>query len=108
VLQNSRTPENLMKALNSGHVAWEVPNWQATANGATVDAAEFFDLSHDVWSTCSAHIKDNTITSTMYAIVWDASQSAYTNAMASSSQRSSLLTRLSHNIQMFLHNDLRY
>ena len=82
MLQNSRTPENLMKALNSGHVAWVVPNWQATANGATVDAAEFFDLSHEVWSACSAHIKDNTITSTMYAIVWDALQSAYTDAMA--------------------------
>jgi hypothetical protein len=71
-----------MKALNSGHVAWVVPNWQATANGATVHAAEFFDLSHEVWSACSAHIKDNTITSTMYAIVWDALQSAYTDAMA--------------------------
>jgi hypothetical protein len=79
---DSRTAEGLIKALNAGHVTQVVPNWETTAKSATGDATEFFDLTHEVWSTCSAHIKTNTITSVMYAMVWYELTTAYSDAMA--------------------------
>ena len=81
---DSRTADDLMKTLNKDHIALVVPNWETTAKGATSDATDFFDLSHEVWFACRAQIKTNSITSVMYSVVWNALTSVYSDAMAAS------------------------
>jgi hypothetical protein len=70
-----------------------VPTWQRTTLLSTGHALKFFSRSHDVWFACRGYIVNNTITSVMYALIWNELDVAFKQAMLASYQSSARALR---------------
>ncbi len=82
-LERVRKSEDIVPWLNEEHGDSE-RTWAETVVNAPSVAYQFFERSHKVWFECSRQIRDNTVTSLMFFLVWDELDLAFKEAMEAS------------------------